>query len=321
MSSNTLNASSGFAGWFKIEAFRTDEDGQEIPGSRRIAADWFPNLITNAGLDLLGTTGDTYIYTFCRVGSGNTAPAVTDTALVSQVAASSTEQALTYGVNRAGTFYGWKRRVTRFTTGTAAGTLAEVGVSPTSGGALFSRALILDSGGNPTTITVFSDETLDVTYELRLYPVLTDATGTVDISGTTYNWTARALIPVSLDNQWALYTGKGIGPRLSPGNTEYGPSVGSDLPAQNSAVSGPVGSGVITALAYTAGTYQRSFRFDCDLNDANIAGGIGCFLATSGASGDRAFGAWAWGLSPKLPKTSSFKATFTIRMSWGRYTP
>lgn len=69
------------------------------------------------------------------------------------------------------------------------------------------------------------------------------------------------------------------------------------------------------------GSYQRSFRFDCDLNDANVAGGIGCFFASSGNTGDRAFGAWAWGLSPKLPKTSSFKATFTIRMSWGRYTP
>ncbi|WP_462052557.1 hypothetical protein ACSYS7_001787 [Stenotrophomonas maltophilia] len=321
MSSNTLNASSGFAGWFKIEAFRTDEDGQEIPGSRRIAADWFPNLITNAGLDLLGTTDDTYIYTFCRVGSGNTAPAVTDTVLVSPVASSSTQQAINNGVDRSGAFYAWVRRTTRFTTGTAAGTLAEVGVSPTSSGPLFSRALILDSGGNPTTITVLSDETLDVTYELRLYPTLTDATGTVDIAGVTYNWTSRALIPVSYDLHWYLYVGRGIGPRRTAGNAPTGPAVDAALPAQNSAVANPIGSGTITALAYTAGSYRRSFRFDCDLNDANVAGGIGCFFASSGNTGDRAFGAWAWGLSPKLPKTSSFKATFTIRMSWGRYTP
>ncbi|WP_251258216.1 hypothetical protein, partial [Enterobacter hormaechei] len=143
----------------------------------------------NAGLDLLGTTDDTYVYTFCRVGSGNTAPAVTDTVLVSQVASSSTQQAINNGVDRSGAFYAWVRRTTRFTTGTAAGTLAEVGVSPTTSGPLFSRALILDSGGNPTTITVLPDETLDVTYELRLYPTLTDATGTVDIAGVTYNWT------------------------------------------------------------------------------------------------------------------------------------
>ncbi|MBH1878193.1 hypothetical protein [Stenotrophomonas maltophilia] len=323
MSSNTLNASSGFAGWFKIEAFRTDEDGQEIPGSRRIAADWFPNLITNAGLDLLGTTDSTDVFTFCRVGSGNTAPAVTDTALVSQVAVTSSEQAITNGVDRSGAFYAWRRRTLRFANGAAAGTLAEVGVSPTNAGALFSRALILDSGGSPTTITVLSDETLDVTYELRLYPVLTDATGTVDISGTTYNWTARPLIPASYDVFWSTYLGRGIIPYSVAGNPANGPAVAAALPTQGSALSSPVASGIITALAYTNGSYQRSFRFDCDLNNANVAGGIGCFFATAGTTNLEAktFGAWAWGLSPKLPKTASFKATFTIRMSWGRYTP
>lgn len=323
MSSNTLNANSGYAGWFKIEAFRTDEAGQEIPGSRRVAADWFPNLITNAGLDLLGTTGGTYVYTYCRVGSGNTAPAFTDTALVSPVAASGTEQSTANGVNRAGTFYAWRRTTIRFANGAAAGTLAEVGVSPAATGALFSRALILDSGGSPTTITVLSDETLDVTYELRLYPTLTDAVGTVDISGTTYNWTARALISTDYDLFWSLYIGRGIGPRSTAGSTQAGPAAAAALPAQNAAVVSAIGSGVIVALAYTSGTYQRSFRFDSDLNDANVAGGIGCFFAASGNvdSTDRMFGAWAWGLSPKLPKTNSFKATFTVRMTWGRYTP
>ena len=321
MSSNSLKANSGYAGWFKIEAFRTDEAGEEIPGSRRIAADWFPNLITDAGLDLLGTTGNTYVYTFCRVGAGNTAPAVTDTALVTPVAASSSEQSASDGVNRTGTFYAWRRTTIRFANGAAAGTLAEVGVAPAATGALFSRALILDSGGSPTTITVLSDETLDVTYELRLYPTLADATGTVDISGTTYNWTARALTPVSYDLYWSLYIGRGINPYSIRGNSSAGPAVAAALPSQNSAASGLVQAGVITPLAYVNGSYQRSFRFDCDLDDANVVGGIGCFFVSSGNFDNRCFGAWAWGLSPKLPKTNSFKATFTVRMTWGRYTP
>lgn len=326
MSHNILEAHGGYAGWYKIEAMRLDADGLEIPGSRRVAADWFPNLITNAGLDFLGTAGDTLVFGFVRVGSGNTAPAFTDTALVSQVAVSSTQQGtVTSGVNRTGTFYAWKRRTVRFVAGSMGGSsvnLAEVGVSPAGTGALFSRALILDGGGSPTSITVLPDEVLDVTYELRLYPTTTDATGTVNIEGVVYNWTARALLNTYYDACW-VELGPAVGPKLNPaGFALRGPGAAADLPPQNVEVVAPVTAGLITAIAYTGGTYQRSFRFDLDLNDGNVAGGIGClFAASDGTGAGRTFGAWGWGLSPKLPKTAAYKASFTFRMSWGRYTP
>ncbi|WP_312237310.1 hypothetical protein [Stenotrophomonas sp.] len=321
MSDNTLTAHSGYAGWFKIEALRVDEDGVEVPGSRRIAADWFPNLITNAGLDFLGTTGATLVYGFCRVGSGNTTPSATDTALVTPVAVSSTAQATANGVNRSGAFYAWRRQTTRFAAGAAAGTLAEVGVSPAGTGALFSRALILDGGGNPTTITVLSDEVLDVTYELRLYPTLADATGTVTIAAVSYNWIARPLIEAGYDFSWKDNVGYGVMPRTSNGSS-LSPSVASNLPAQSATLVDGISAGALTALAYVAGTYARSFRFDSGLNDANVSGGIGCFFATGDPTAVQGmFGVWAWGLTPKLPKTAQTVATFTIRMSWGRYTP
>lgn len=324
MSKSILSAHSGYSGWYKMEAFRLDANGQEVPGSRRIAADWFPNLITNAGLDLLGTlTGaSSTVFAFCRVGSGNTAPADTDTALVSQVAFSSTEQAQTSGVNRTGAFYGWRRRTLRFAAGVATGTLAEVGVSATQAGALFSRALILDGGGVPTTITVLSDEVLDVTYELRCYPTMSDATGTVTISGTNYSWTARPLNNVAYDFAWSTTIGANIGPRLTIGGQTSGAAL-ADLPAQNAVVASGdrFTTGPITALAYTAGQYARSFQFNVGLNDGNISGGIGSFYAGNDSNGTGYCGLWAWGLSPKLPKTSEFVATFTIRMSWGRYAP
>lgn len=323
MSENTLTAHSGYAGWFKIEALRVDADGVEVPGSRRIAADWFPNLITNAGLNFLGTTGSAPVQGFCRVGSGNAAPADTDTALVSQVAVSSTVQASTNGVNRAGAFYGWLRRTIRFAAGAAAGVLAEVGVSPAAASALFSRALILDGGGAPTTITVLSDEVLDVTYELRLYPVLADATGTVTIASVVYNWTARPLTHSDYDSNWSAVIGLGIGLNVAAGNEAvYGPSAAAALPAQTAKPVSTVRAGTMVPQAYTAGQYAKSFMFDIPLNDANIAGGIGCFFAASQPNGTgQTGGAWAWGLSPKLPKTAQTVSTFTIRMTWGRYTP
>ncbi|MEI4518687.1 MULTISPECIES: hypothetical protein [unclassified Stenotrophomonas] len=326
MSNNALSAHAGYEGWYKMEAFRVDEDGVEIPGSRRVAADWFPNLITNSGLDFLGTTGTTPVQGYCRVGTGNAAPANTNTALVSQVAVSSTLQAETSGVNRTGTFYGWRRRTIRFAAGSMGGSavnLAEVGVSPAAASALFSRALIVDGGGSPTTISVQPDEILDVTYELRLYPTLTDATGTVTIASVVYNWTARALTNSSYDSAWSATIGQGIGFNTNSGNVGIaGPSVVAAIPAQGALPSSPVSAGTMVPQTYTSGQYARSFLIDMDLNDGNIAGGIGGFFAavqsnSTGQSG----GAWTWGLSPKLPKDANFKATFTIRQSWGRYTP
>lgn len=325
MSNNALNAHTGYAGWFKMEAFRVDENGVEIPGSRRIAADWFPNLITNSGLDFLGTTGTTPVQGFCRVGTGNTAPANTNTALVAQVAVSSTVQADTNGVNRTGTFYAWRRRTTRFAAGAMGGSavnLAEVGVSPAAASALFSRALILDGGGAPTTIAIQTDEVLDVTYELRIYPQLSDATGTVTIASVVYNWTARPLTHVDYDTYWSTTIGLGIAFNSTASNFGvYGPNASATLPAQGAKPSGTVNCGAMIPQAYVAGQFARSFLFDMGLNDANVPGGIGCFFASSTVIAGPAGGPWVWGLSPKLPKTTNEVATFTVRQSWGRYTP
>lgn len=68
--------------------------------------------------------------------------------------------------------------VFEFPAGRATGNLTEVGVGWTSDGVIipnannnrvFSRALILDASGQPTTLTVLADEILRVTYMLRLY--------------------------------------------------------------------------------------------------------------------------------------------------------
>lgn len=321
--SNILSAHSGYSGWYKMEAVRLDADGQEVEGSRRILADWFPNLITNAGLDLLGTTGGTLVNEYCRVGSGNTAPANTDTSLVAQVAVSNSAQSNTTGVNRAGSYYGWRRRVIRFAAGSlgsSAANIAEVGVSPAAATALFSRALILDGGGAPTTISVQPDEVLDVTYELRMYPTLADATGSVVIAGVTYAWTARPITDPFYESRMAD-VGFGIGFSADTGGSRavYGPLAMATLPAQNSQPSSPVEGTRTVALAYTTGSYQRSYRIELDENEGNVSGGIGALFACSNQL--QSGGAWAWGLSPKLPKTAAFKATFTVRQSWGRYTP
>ncbi len=159
----------------------------------------FPNLITNDGISAMYNSG--YLI-YCFVGTGNTPPVVTNTALANRIAATSS----TYSSSTINTitstppYYAEITKYYEFATGTAAGNLSEVGVgwfisSPSNYG-LFSRALILDAEGLPTTITVLPSEVLRVTYTLRLYIPTEDATGTItlggNVGGTTHNWIMRA---------------------------------------------------------------------------------------------------------------------------------
>jgi len=211
----------------------------------------------------------------CRVGSGNTPPANTDTTLVSQVAQTTTIQSYTRGRVVIGSspitdVYSKFNFVYRFATGVAAGNLSEVGVSASTGN-LYSRALILDDLGAPTTITVLPDEVLDVYYEHRLYYDLTDHASVINISGINYNVLRRTWsYGGAVDNTW---------------NPEQQNSMLSitNITAFNGALSpitggGPGGStsqaSSTTSDAYVPNSKTKRYHATWDLNSGNLAGGI-----------------------------------------------
>jgi hypothetical protein len=174
------------SGLFKLEV-------QDASGNLRTVANWTPNLITDAGLDRFGTVGPFGPSNRCLVGSGNSTPSVSDTSLQTQVGFSTTAQNATSGAPTSTDDFGFYRITYVFNPGTATGNLTEIGIgwsSPSTG--LFTRALIRDINGNPTTITILSTETLFVTYEFRYYQMLNDAVGSITIAGVTYNYTARS---------------------------------------------------------------------------------------------------------------------------------
>lgn len=163
------------------------------------------NLITDYGLDCLTGNNmggainlvDGPMYS-CHIGNGTTTPSVSDVALAgsttywtttvqSQVPASENVSPVTDG---SGTYYEVQRTF-RFSNAGLAGNFTEVGVGRSSGG-LFSRALIVDAGGNPTSITILSGEQLDVTYKLRIYaPAAVNSlvgSGSFVINTVTYNY-------------------------------------------------------------------------------------------------------------------------------------
>ncbi|KAK6697474.1 hypothetical protein SNK04_014046 [Fusarium graminearum] len=152
----------------------------------------FTNLITDAGLNMLGNDAtwcgnSSTLFGACYVGTGSTAPAVGDTALAACLPPA-----------RRG-----PRFVYRFDQGVGTGNLSELGTG-TSSTNLFSRALIRDPiTGNPVTITKLPDEFMDVTFELRVYVSASDTTGTVTISGVTYDTVTR-ICDINSPNMWAV---------------------------------------------------------------------------------------------------------------------
>jgi hypothetical protein len=292
-------------GFFKLDAIRPD-------GRVRPLAGWFPNLITNVGLNRIGQ--GSYL-TACQVGTDNTAPNVLDTALAGYLAGTTTRQAESHGARSTPPYYGWKRITYRFATGAAAGNIAEVAIASAAafvGSVNFSRALVLDEEGDPTTVTVLGDEVLDVTYELRLYPPLDDVLGTFTVTGSgDHDYTLRAQSVTS--SSWGTWLGNVA--NLDPTGTG-GLSVRSGpIGAITSSPSGSSSGANVSNAAYGNNNLYRDGSGSYGLNAGNFVGGI---LSVSFSS---TLGYFQYQVDPVIAKDSTKTLTLTNRVSWGRYEP
>lgn len=298
------------AGRYKLQAIKVDT------GESRDLTDWFDNLITDIGLDRMGT-GSAVDY--CLVGSGSTAPAFTDTSLASFVASTSMINASTYGAAASAPYYGWSRMTFRFAQGVATGNLSEVGVGwSATNSSLFSRSLIKDAGGNPTTVTVLSDEVLDVIYEFRLYAPASDVSSTFDLSGTTYSYNLRPAYVTSGMPYW--YAGNPIhaGGGIRVVNTTYiypmafgaGGSLGVATAGPNGVNNGNFFSG--NSNAYSSGSHSRSGSITAGLNDCNSASGITALLIHTD------IGAYQIEFPTPIPKDATKVFTLNYQVSWAR---
>lgn len=293
---NEINVTAGLAGRYKLVVTRADGSTRET--------EWFDNLILNNGLNRIGTGA---IGHYCQVGSGSAAPLVTDTSLQSLVASAGAHSS-SDGIGST-PYYGWHRRTYRFNAGVATGNLSEVGIGWTTGSStLFSRALIRDGGGSPTTITVLADEVLDVIYELRLYPPETDSTFNLLINGTTHTVTCRP------SNASPGYWSPSI---LFTHGPSYAPPMfyahAGDIGAATGTPSGSSASSELSWDAYSNNSYQYSGLATFGLSSANFPTSIGSFWLF-------VYGTWAFqfGVSPKIPKNNTNVLKLRVTTSWAR---
>lgn len=279
----------------------------------------FSNIFTRNGLNLL--LGSSTIHLRPVVGSGNATPLVSDTSLQSFVAGGSSDATSAVTTrNSEISPYGVKHTIRwRFAQGAAAGNIAEVGLAnifnatPIQSTPLVTRALVKDSSGNPTSVTVLSDEFLDVIYEITISaPELSSGDFVQMIDGVSTS-TAYSIGPAEITSgtYWEQCSSTGISPispSASPSNDYTFAFTTSTLGPPSGRPSG-AGSRFSSASSGALNTSSsfRDFSFTASLDSANIS--IGSILLRMIAA------SFQISLSPSVVKVNSKTYTITLRVS------
>ena len=293
-----INTKIGLQGRYKLEVLNSSGESTRV-------IDWFDNLITDLGLDLLsglcpgkgGNSLGAVIAPVCAVGTSATSPLVSDTQLAALVGSvgSPSDSSFVSVPNRR-----FEYQVTyTFPVGAATGNLSELGVG-WNATSLFSRALIKDGNGDPTTITVLADESLRVTYEVW-FNIPTGSFGDV-VDGYTFAMKAAnadgAGIPAPTDATMQtvsglyLYTGA-VGATIDdqPGGSQA---------AQLTLLSG----------AYTLGSHTLQATAHAALGIANAD--LAAMMWRQGPI------PWQSSITPVIAKDDTKILDITVATSWAR---
>lgn len=313
----------GVKGRFKARVYGPD-------GKLRKESGWSSNVVTDLGVRMLlgGSTvgfSTTSVSIRCSCGSGNSAASVGDTQIQSFVAG--TGSVISNSTVRNSTvspYYVMHTWTWRFTEGQAQGNISELCVvnnssTPTASSPAFSRALVRDAAGNPTTITVLADEFLDVTYELFLYPPSSDSSGSfnqmIDGSPAAFSYVIRAS-----NIQTAGTPGNSSG-WASSGSSGV-PTVFANTGGQTSSYTfggslGGVGSAPTGARnEFTGGTTSATANYELKYRDLTFTAG----LSNSNVTFDCLRFAcnlccYQMQLSPAITKINTKTYTITIRIT------
>lgn len=316
-----FNVGLGVGAVFKlvVRKAETDEIVRETPE--------FHNLVLTTGLARMavGTWIDR-----CCVGTGNSHPLASHVALNSFLASTT---AIAPGADDNGgiqvttaPFYWYGRRTWRFAVGVATGNISEIGLG-WGNTTLWNRALIKDTAGNPTTISVLADEYLDVISEVRVYPK--ESTGSfnlVDKLGATiseHTYIARPRFRSDKDGgaTWNANTVRY--------QTTYGSVFGigdSSIPtAPTGAVTTKFTTNTLTQVALNNGLKASKVISSSEANLGNhksFTSGLEGFMCGGlyNSIGDRSCG-YNWEVNPPIPKDSETILTYSFTLTWGNYAP
>ena len=325
----------GLSGEFRLLVTRED-------GSIKLDTGYNSNLILDQGLDFFGLGGGQgdYLNQYCLIGAGNTAPEASQTALdsvIKGVEYLTTSSDYTYTDEGDGLYKFWEERKYRFE-GLGDINISEVGLASKytsiSNYYLTTRALIKDSEGLPTTISLKTGETLDVFYKIHKQYSTVDEVFQVNILDgeggvEPFNVTVRPNAVGSskgYNNNVSSYLGVNVDDTRNMGYLfadELEPIEASSTDYSTHRILAEK----FKLSTYVTGTFKRVLTIKVGIDDGNIPEGIRRFrYRTGGASFAKSpvpfmplqlrFGSVADD-SP-IMKTDKESLDIPIEFSWGR---
>jgi len=290
-----LDITLGLSGRYKLERITPKGDVE-------LAADWFDNLITNQGLDMYSgdITNFDQLARYCFVGTDSTPPNALDTDLLGFVAQEDGGLVIVQSYSLSPRYYSAVFTYT-FDVGAVVGNISELGVGDEYFGTrkVFSRALIKDGVGSPTTISVAADEALRVTYEIRFNLPTSDFLFTVDGYDFVVKLANANTAGAVIGNDWSNAVFRY--PRTYPG--AVGATI-DGIPAGN-----PIDIG--TSLdTYVLGSYTRTGKLVATVDQANFS-----ILAFSWGLG---VCTWQCSVSPAVVKDNTKQLELGVQLTWAR---
>ena len=306
----------GLYGEVKVIVKRADD-------TVRLDTGFFPNVITNLGLDAIGNDND--LFNYCAVGGGNSKPLNTNTKLDNPLQVGSpisSESKYDYDPVRDTKFYKCSRTVGYRFEGLDNKNISEVGlVGDYESGQhpAYTRTLIKNSAGEPTVITVLSGEILELQYRLwQVFDVKDkDQVVTAMIDGVEVPFNVKirlAGVGGHLGGSWRYAAV--VGARLTfQGNNyhQFGTGELGEITGQNSGLNAYVS---LSWEAYQPSTYKRKFYVNASITDAVHP--IRSFLFFTGLGAYQVRFGTVDGDLP-IDKTEQDILQLGFEMSWGRY--
>ena len=306
----------GLHGEVKVIVKRADD-------TVRLDTGFFPNVITNLGLDAIGNDND--LFNYCSVGGGNSKPLNTNTKLDNPLQVGSpisSESKYDYDPVRDTEFYKCSRTVGYRFEGLDNKNISEVGLvtdyRPELHSAL-TRALIKNSAGEPTVITVLSGEILELQYRLWQVFDLKDkdqvVTAMIDGVEVPFNVKIRlAGVGGNLGGSWSYAAVVGAHLTFQGNNYhQFGTGELGEITGQNSGLTSVYG---LSWEAYQPSTYKRKFYVNASITEAVLP--IRSFLFFTGLGAYQVRFGTVDGDLP-IDKTNQDILQLGFEMSWGRY--
>ena len=298
----------GLEGWFRFRIKNAETGEERVVGP-------FHNLILNNGLNGIGTNGSSWVSNV-YLSTGTASPTVGDTSMQVTGSAISKGSPTSSSFTQTTTFPRYQGTIWSYTfaQGAATGNWTEVGIGRAVNN-LWSRELIRNSAGDAITLTVLAIDILTVEYELRVYYKETDTTGTINISGSNYDYIIRPRTDVP-NLALLMVTGSWMSP--GGGAVVAGAVWNGALNALYVAPGGSASStsNVPTVSPYVSNSYTKTMTFTWGISVGNLAGGI-TVVAPYVHGGASPF---KIGFTPAIPKDNTKQLSLTFSFTWARRT-